>query len=678
MYKRQDKNLPLAGNKDLTNKAGRTTLFSLQSQQVIQAYGKIMNITLSRNIGYEVINAWKLATALLFSIVIIFLTFGIYRIRRIASLREEKAAIAIFEEGERFAQVIDTAFDAVITTDKHGKILSWNQQAAKTFGYEKAMVEGQLLLPLILSTESIRKHGEFIAEFFRTANPEKPGFQIEVTGKHKEGNEFPLELSASTSYIGEEYILSIFARDITQRKEAEEKIRQLAYYDSLTNLPNRQSFKIQTDLAIKSAIRNDRIGAVLFIDLDEFKRINDTLGHESGDLLIKKVGQRLLEQVRDNDSISHYSPEDEAPKPNVARLGGDEFTVLLTEINDIHDASLVASRIQQNIDRSFNLKGHEVYVTPSIGIAIFPHDGSEVDELLKNADTAMYHAKEVGKNNFQFYSEHMGIRAAEHLRLEGKLRKALALNEMKLYYQAQVSPVTGQITGAEALLRWDQSELGMISPAEFIPLAEDTGMILEIGDWVLNQACQQNAQWQKAGLPAIRVAVNLSGLQFIQKDLHQKVKQALKKSGLAPEYLELEITESIIMRNIEDTIATLQSFRDMNLGVSVDDFGTGYSSLSYLKRFPLESLKIDRSFVQDIPGDNDDVKITSAILAMARSLNLKVVAEGVETEQQARFLANHHCDLLQGYLYSKPLPAREFQELLASGKSWDMSSALEQ
>ena len=638
---------------------------TLTSLQEVEAYGQLLTITLNRSIDIDAINIWKLSTTLIFTLAVILLSLGIYGVKRVAASREEQSDIALFEEGERFAQVVNTAFDAVITTDDKGIVLSWNKKAEKIFGIESKQAEGQILLPLILAPDSIQQHGESISQSLHDNTLKETSYQIELTGKYIDGRGFPLELSISKSVVGDKIIHSVFARDISERKEAENRIRQLAYYDSLTKLPNRQSFKIQTEQAIKLAIRNKRMGAILFIDLDEFKRINDTLGHDFGDLLIRRVGQRLLDQIRDNDTVSHTTSEG-MPSQNVARLGGDEFTILLTEIKHIDDASIVAQRIQQSIDGAFDLKGHEVYVTPSIGIAVFPNDGKDVDELLKNADTAMYHAKAVGKNNFQFYSEQMGASAAEYLKLGAMLRKALSNNEMKLYYQPQISATTGKIAGAEALLRWEQTELGMISPAEFIPLAEDTGMILDIGDWVLRQACQDNADWQNAGYTPIRVAINLSGLQFIQKDLPLKVKQALETAGLAPEYLEMEITESIIMRNIDETISTLQSFRDMNLGISVDDFGTGYSSLSYLKKFPLETLKIDRSFVTDIPDDIDDVKITSAILAMARSLNLKVVAEGVETEAQARFLMQHHCDLLQGFLYSKPLPKEEFEKLLAA------------
>ena len=668
----QGKTLPLNGRADRQEPAWFKKIELLTSQQQVEAYGQMLTISLSRTVGIEAINIWKLSTTLIVIMAVILLSLGIYAVKRVAVIREERSAIALFEEGERFAQVVNTAFDAVITTNNEGVVLSWNQKAEKIFGIESQQAEGQLLIPLILASESILQHGESLSRSFHDSSLNETSYQIELTGKYSDGREFPLELSISKSVVGEKIIHSVFARDISERKTAENRIRQLAYHDSLTELPNRQSFKIQTDQAIKLAVRNNRMGAVLFIDLDEFKRINDTLGHDIGDLLIKRVAERLVEQIRGNDSVSHTTTEG-IPSQNVARLGGDEFTILLSEIKHIDDAGIVAQRIQHSIDGVFNLKGYEVYITPSIGIAVFPNDGKGVDEVLKNADTAMYHAKAVGKNNFQFYSEQMGANAAEYLKLGALLRKALSNNEMKLYYQPQISASSGKITGAEALLRWEQAELGMISPADFIPLAEDTGMILDIGDWVLRQACLDNAQWQNSGYPSIRVAVNLSGLQFIQKDLHFKVQQALENAGLAPQYLELEITESIIMRNIDETISTLQSFRNMNLGISVDDFGTGYSSLSYLKKFPLETLKIDRSFVTDIPEDNDDVKITSAILAMARSLNLKVVAEGVETEAQAAFLRQHHCDLLQGYLYSKPLPKNEFEQLLASEKTWDLS-----
>jgi diguanylate cyclase (GGDEF)-like protein len=428
-------------------------------------------------------------------------------------------------------------------------------------------------------------------------------------------------------------------------------------------LPNRQAFKEHVTRAIKVAKRHQRVGAVLYLDLDEFKRINDTLGHDIGDMLLVHVTSRLEGQLRETDMVRR-SFDDEIEKRNIARLGGDEFTVLLEDVQKPEVAAVVAKRVQDAIARSYNLNGHEVYVTPSIGIAIFPRDGHDVEELLKNADTAMYHAKAVGKNNFQFYSEQMNVLATTRLKLEGKLRKALACNEMELFYQPQIDLATGEVVSVEALLRWDEPELGMVSPVEFIPIAEETGMIIELGEWVLNEACRQNKEWQDAGYTPIRVAVNLSSMQFIQRDLSMKVAKALKNSRLNPKFLELEITESVIMRNVNETITALNDFKDMGISISVDDFGTGYSSLNYLKRFPLDNLKVDRAFVKDIPDNEDDVTITSAIIALAQSLGLGVVAEGVETESQLEFLEQHGCELAQGYFFSKPIPAGQLVNFL--------------
>jgi len=448
---------------------------------------------------------------------------------------------------------------------------------------------------------------------------------------------------------------------LAKRRESEDKIKHLAYYDSLTSLPNRASFKEQLLSALKNSMNNNYSGAVLYMDLDEFKRINDTLGHDIGDELLIQVSNRLLKHMRHSDSIqiNHFKTND-----SVTRLGGDEFTILLTHIKDRKAVADIAARIQKNIEQPFNLYNHKVYVTSSIGIAIFPGDGNDSDLILKHADTAMYHAKAMGKNNYQFYSEKMGINAANKLNLEGKLHQAIEKNELCLYYQPQIDTKTNKIIAAEALIRWHQSELGMIQPNDFIPLAEETGQIFKIGEWVIHEACRQNKEWQDMGFNAIRIAVNLSGIQFMQKNLGLKIAQSLNSTQLNPEYLELEITESIMMRNIDETITTILELTDMGIAISVDDFGTGYSSLAYLKKFPLKALKIDKSFVSDIPEDKDDMMITSAIISMAKSLGLKVVAEGVEKKEQIHFLKEQHCDLMQGYYFSHPLPAPEFAQLL--------------
>jgi diguanylate cyclase (GGDEF)-like protein/PAS domain S-box-containing protein len=548
----------------------------------------------------------------------------------------------------------------VITADEKNTILSWNRQASDIFGYSEHEVLGKDLFKLILTPESLRQSNRALDPIIQGSNDYPKGIRLELEGKDKNNRVFPLDLAISCSRIGDLFTLSVFARDITERKKWDEEIRTLAYNDPLTKLPNRQAFKERVIQAIKLAKQKNHIGAVLYLDLDEFKRINDILGHDVGDMLLTQVTRRLESHVRSDDFVCRNGEGEW----NLARLGGDEFTVLLEEIQDPLIAGDIAKRVKDSIVGSYNLKGHEVYVTPSIGIALFPKDGSNVDELLKNADTAMYYAKRVGKNNYQFYSEKMNAAAVNRLKLESKLRNALVSEEFALVYQPQIDINTNEIVSAEALLRWFQPELGMISPIEFIPIAEETGMIIELGEWVLNQACRQNKIWQNAGYNPIRIAVNLSSIQFMQKDLVSTVSTALKDNDLNPRYLELEITESIIMRNINDTISTLNSFKEMDIGISVDDFGTGYSSLSYLKRLPLDTLKIDRSFVKDIPDDEEGMKIASAIIAMAKKLGLGVVAEGVESESHLDFLKEHGCDKAQGYHISKPVPADEMIEML--------------
>ncbi len=644
--------------------SGSYRLRTLNFAQPLEIHGLSFTLTIHREIDLGLIDVWRVGIEWLIAMMVLILIIAVYRNRRYAKLQEQAARAAIAEDDARLSNVIDAAFDAVITTDQEGHVLSWNRQASELFGYDEPSVLDRPLFPLILAVESLNEIFPHLEPLFNLNKGASYKKRIEATGQHKNGQRFSLELALSATQVGDANMLSVFARDITERKRWDERINYLAYCDSLTDLPNRQAFKEQVSKAIQSAIRYGRIGAVLYLDLDEFKRINDTLGHDIGDMLLKHITQRLEKQVRGTDTVALYRM-DKNNNRNIARLGGDEFTVLLDEVDSPEAAATVAKRVQAAIARSYNLNGHEVYVTPSIGVAVFPRDGQDVEELLKNADTAMYHAKAMGKNNFQFYTEQMNAYAANRLKLEGKLRKALSSHEMELYYQPQIKLETGELVAAEALLRWHQPELGMIPPAEFIPLAEETGLIIELGEWVLKEACRQNKLWQEAGYQPIRIAINLSSMQFIQRDLSKRVARCLSETGLQAEYLELEITESIIMRNVNETIATLDEFKNMGIAISVDDFGTGYSSLSYLKRFPLDYLKVDRSFVKDIPEDQDDVTITSAIIAMAHQLNLGVVAEGVETEEQLQFLRQQGCELAQGYQFSKPLPAYEFELLLS-------------
>jgi diguanylate cyclase (GGDEF)-like protein/PAS domain S-box-containing protein len=443
--------------------------------------------------------------------------------------------------------------------------------------------------------------------------------------------------------------LDNFDRD-DERKQAEKRIKYLATHDGLTDLPNRVMFSEMLNLAIQSARRYDRRFAVLFIDLDRFKIINDTLGHEAGDTLLNKMAKRLRENLRASDVV--------------ARLGGDEFVVLLQEATNEEQVATVARKLLSVIIKPVTILGQECRVTASIGISMFPTDAHDEQSLMKNADVAMYLAKEEGKNNFQFYPKDTKPQSLERLTLETNLRQALDRDEFFLEYQAKLDLETDTITGVEALLRWQHPDRGVLSPAQFIPLAEETGLIVPIGKRVLRTACAQNVAWQRAGLPPVRVAVNLSPRQFVDENLLNDIAAALAESGMAPELLELEITESMVMGNVERAARQLTTIKQMGVRLAIDDFGTGYSSLAEIKRFPIDTIKVDRSFVREIPHDAEDKAITQAIIALGRSLSLTVVAEGVETEQQQTFLREHACDEIQGYYFSRPVAPDRFAELL--------------
>jgi diguanylate cyclase (GGDEF)-like protein/PAS domain S-box-containing protein len=452
------------------------------------------------------------------------------------------------------------------------------------------------------------------------------------------------------------------AQDITERKQAERAIHQLAYYDSLTGLANRVLFKDRLSNALSYAGRHNQHLATLFIDLDRFKVINDTLGHTVGDLLLTHVAERLSESVRQSDSVGRHA--DHEPMHALARLGGDEFTILLTALPQPEDAGRVARRILDSLAHPFSIDGHEIFISASIGISIFPSDGSTVEALLKNADTAMYHAKEQGRNNCQYYSSGLNAAAAERLDLENELRRALEREEFVVFYQPKLNIHSRRILGAEALVRWKHPKRGLVPPGVFLNAAIDTGLIRSMDEWVLREACRQVKAWEQAGLPAITISANVSNSLFHGRTLPATVADALRDSGLNPAQLELELTESIAMRDVEASVTMLEGLRTMGVRLSIDDFGTGYSSLSYLQRFPLSRLKIDQSFVRDLLTNENSVKITRAIIAMAHSLNLSVLAEGVETEGQLTKLREEGCDEVQGYLFSRPVCAEEFEKLL--------------
>ena len=439
-------------------------------------------------------------------------------------------------------------------------------------------------------------------------------------------------------------------RLLEQLEESKRLERHLAYHDALTILPNRHLLHDRLQQALAQSKRSGKLAALLFLDLDGFKRINDTLGHGIGDLLLKSVAKRLKTTVRQVDTV--------------ARLGGDEFTIVLLEINHAQDAKDVAQKILKVISQPYKIEEHELFVTASVGISIYPDDGSDIESLIRKADIAMYRAKGQGKNNYQVYNLSMDAKFFERLTLENSLRKAVENEELVAYYQPQVDLRTGEITGVEALVRWQHQKFGLVPPDKFIPLAEETGVILEIDEWMMKTACRQIKNWEREGIANIRVAVNLSTRQFRQKNLTEKVAQILNDSAVQPENLCLEITENEVMHNIETTVEILQALKKMGVLLSLDDFGTGYSSLSYLKRFPIDILKIDRTFVNGIPSDRDDTAISTAIVVLAHSMELKVIAEGVEKSEQIAFLQSLQCDEIQGFYFSRPLNAETVTDLL--------------
>jgi diguanylate cyclase (GGDEF)-like protein len=442
---------------------------------------------------------------------------------------------------------------------------------------------------------------------------------------------------------------TLLRQEMEQRQLAAERAEYLAYYDSLTALPNRGMFSKLLSQAISLARRGKTELAVLFVDLDRFKNINDTLGHDAGDLLLQEVGKRLQTCLRESDTVS--------------RLGGDEFVVLLPALRVAADAEVVARKILTAIGESFVALGQEFRVTASVGISTYPKDGDNEQSLMKNADIAMYKAKEDGKNNFQFYSMEMNTHSFERLALESSLRRALEQNEFRLYYQPKVDARSNAIVGVEALIRWRHPELGIVAPAKFIPMAEETGLIVSIGKWVLRTACKQNMAWQQSGLPHLNMAVNLSRRQFTDEDLLRDVTSILRETGMSPALLELEITESTLMHDVDKAMLLLKAFRDLGVRLAIDDFGMGYSSLSNLRQFPVNSIKIDGSFIRDL-SNHADRGIAEAIITMGRTLSMTVVAEGVETQAQADFLRERSCDEFQGFFFSEAVAPGKFAELL--------------
>jgi len=555
-----------------------------------------------------------------------------------------EANAKLHDSETRSRAMLDNVDEGIVAINESGLIETFNPAAERIFGYVKSEIIGQNV-SLLMPEPERSQHDGHMKRYLETGESKVLGFVREVAGMRRNGIVFPLELKTSEFRVEGRRLFIASARDISARKAAEERILYLASHDALTDLPNRVFLLDCIGHAVAHACRNNLKGAVLFIDLDNFKTINDSLGHDVGDLLPKAVSERILSTVRTEDTV--------------ARQGGDEFIVVLPDINNPEDVGLVGQKLLDILTAPYQIKGTELHTSASIGIAMFPDDGEDVDTLLKNSDTAMYHAKSSGRNNFQFFSPEMNRLAIERQSLETCLRHALERNELHLLYQPMVDMPGGNLSGMEVLLRWHHPELGLISPLKFIPLAEETGLIVPIGEWVLKTACMQLKAWQDEGYDVPQLAINLSARQFRLKTLAETIARILDDTGVEPRFVELEITESVLMENADEVVGSLRKLKNMGLDISIDDFGTGYSSLSYLKRFPIDKLKIDQSFVRDIATDPDDAAIVTAIIALAHTLQLKVIAEGVETEDQLSYLRQQQCDQYQGFHYSQPLPPSE-------------------
>jgi diguanylate cyclase (GGDEF)-like protein/PAS domain S-box-containing protein len=547
----------------------------------------------------------------------------------------------------KLARAIEQTADVVTVTDRHGVIEYVNSAYERTTGFTRQEVHGEK--PSILKSGL---HGpEFYKNLWGTILRGEVFHEIFIN-RRKDGTLYHEEKTIAPLKDTYGRITHFIAtgRDITERIQHQERLHHLAHFDALTGLANRALFMDRLTQALARARWHRRVVGVLFLDLDRFKVINDSLGHDVGDRLLQTVAGRLQLCVREGDTV--------------ARLGGDELAIILEDVAQAKDMTSVTNKILSAFTKPFEVDGRELFVNISIGVSLHPNDGEDAKTLLKNADIAMYRAKEQGGNDFHFFSAQMESQSIDRLMLENGLRRALEHGEFLLHYQPQVDLRTGEVIGVESLVRWRHPELGLVPPMDFIPLAEETGLIVPLSEWILREACTQNKALQDSGFPPLRMAVNLSGRNFRQPDLAGMVTRILEETRLDPRFLALEITESILVQQTDTTSTTLRQLRDMGAHIVIDDFGIGYSSLSYLKRMPIDVLKIDRSFVRDITTDPDDAAIAMAITTMAHSLDLKVVAEGVETEEQLAFLRAHECDAMQGYYFSKPVPAEMLGKLL--------------
>jgi diguanylate cyclase (GGDEF)-like protein/PAS domain S-box-containing protein len=555
----------------------------------------------------------------------------------------------LFDERERAEVTLKSIGDGVITTDMDGKVVYLNPAAEKLSGWTNADAAGRPIAEVFRIIDPVTRQA--VPQPVASALYRNEGMRVGQSRVlvHRDGSESTVDDSCAPIHDPHGMVIGavVVFHDVSAVRAMSLKMAHVSQHDSLTDLPNRLLLNDRLSQAIALALRNNKKMAVLLLDLDRFKHVNDTLGHYVGDRLLKEIAKRIKGCMREADTVS--------------RQGGDEFIILLQEVSDSIGTARAAAQVLSLIAQPYSIDGHEIHITGSLGISVCPDDGEDSDTLIKHADAAMYQAKMHGRNKYQFFTRGINERAVKRFALEGSLRSALAREESVLYYQPKMDVATGAVTGAEALLRWPSRRKELGSASQFIPIAEESGLIIPIGEWVLRTACEQNCAWQAAGYGPIPIAVNVSAVQFKERNFLELVSRTLDQTGLDPQYLELELTESAMMQDIEFTITLLESLKKMGVGLAIDDFGTGYSSLSYLKRFPIDTLKVDRSFVKDIATDPDDAAITSAIISMAKILKQKVVAEGVETLEQLEFLRKEGCDVIQGYYFSEPLSAEDFE-----------------
>ncbi|NDQ55472.1 MAG: EAL domain-containing protein [Acidipila sp.] len=579
-------------------------------------------------------------------------------VRAIRNMAERKTAEeALFTEKERAQVTLNSIGDAVLSTDIQEKVTYLNVVAEKLTGWTREQALGKPVNEVFVIIDGSTR-GPCPSPLKTAIVKNKTvGLTPHCILVRRDGAEFAIEDSAAPIHDSRGHAKGavIVFHDVSVARAMGAEMSHLAQHDILTNLPNRTLLRDRLSQAIATADRNGTRVAVLFLDLDGFKHINDSLGHATGDKLLQSVAKRLLSCVRNSDTVS--------------RQGGDEFVVLLSEVAHAGDAGVKAEKIIKTLLAPHEIDQHNLQITASVGVTTYPDDGLEAEILIKNADLAMYCAKDRGKNNHQFFEKNMNLRAVERQSLEGSLRCALERNEFVMHYQPKINLKTGEITGVEALVRWQHPERGLIGPLQFVSIAEDCGLMVPIGQWVMRESCRQAKEWQDAGLRPIELAVNVSSIEFRNDDFLKEVQRILEETHLEARYLELELTESVLMRHAEFTVPVLRKLKALGVRLAIDDFGTGYSSLSYLRQFPIDTLKVDKSFVQEIDADTGDATIISAVIDMGGSLKHRVIAEGVETVEQVAFLQAHGCDEAQGYYFSRPMLAPQFAKLLESGVS---------